>query len=132
MQRDLAAILFYEDGVFQSPYSHTGDDTVGVSLNSDELFLGNVRAAASTLFTLARPVAPEPILLFLHRNPGDDFSTVQLEWTGGFPAYDLHRLDEASTVRDDAHVIAGELTETTLEDRTATGSLLFYSVEEYP
>jgi hypothetical protein len=132
VQRDLAAILFYEDGVFQSPYSHTGDDTVGLSLNSDELFLGNVRAAASTILTLARPIAPDPILLMLHRNPGDDVSTVRLDWTGGYPAYDLHRLGEASVVRDDAHVIAGELRDTTFADTTATGSLLFYSVEEYP
>ena len=49
MQRDLAAILFYEDGVHQSPYNHTANDIVGVALNSDELFLANVRAAAATL-----------------------------------------------------------------------------------
>lgn len=132
MQRDLAAILFYEDGVFQSPYSHTANDTVGVALNSDELFLGNVRSAAATLFTLARPIAPAPIDLRLRREPGDPLNTVRLEWTGGFPGWDLHRLEAAEPLRDDAWVIEPDLRVQEHVDAAADGALLFYSVEENP
>ena len=132
MQRDLAAILFYEDGVHQSPYSHTGQDIVGLSLNSDELFLANVKSAAATIFTLARPIAPEPIELRLHRNLGDPLTTVQLTWIGGFPGYDLHRRDLPQDLRDDVHVLSSDLLIEAHEDAAALGSLLFYSVEEHP
>ena len=132
MQRDLPAILFYEDGDHQSPYSHTGNDVVGTALNSDALFLGNVQAAAGTLFTLARPIAPVPIDLRVVRVAGGGPEMVDLQWTGGFPSYDVHRLEAPQGVRDDMNVLLGDLTDTAVEDATAFGALYFYAVEEYP
>ena len=132
MQRNLPAILFYEDGDNQSPYSHTGNDTVGTALNSDPLFLANVQAAAGTLFTLARPIAPAPLELRVAKVPGAGPETVALRWTGGYPSYDVHRLDVAEGVRDDVNILSGDLMLRTLEDVTATGALYYYSVEEFP
>ena len=93
MERGIPAVLFHEDLTLLSPFMHTESDLVGNSLNSDVLFEANLKAAAATLFTLARPVAPDPILLFVSRLPSDPPDTVHLDWTGGFPGYDLHRAE---------------------------------------
>ena len=46
--------------------------------------------------------------------------------TGDFPACDLRQLDEASIVRDEAHVITGEL-----GDTIAAASRSSYSAKDY-
>ena len=132
----IPGILIYEDLTDRCPQMHTRDDLPGVGLNSGELFLANVRTAFGTVATLARPIHPAPVFLSVARLPGDPSETVRLSWTGGFPAWDVHRGDfsvvSAWTLRDDAHVYAPELTARDLTDPSAAGELLFYSVEEYP
>ena len=132
----IPAILVYEDLEIQTPHMHTDRDVVGTSLNSDELFRWNVQTAAATLFHLARPIDPGPVHLTVRRDPGDPETTVRLDWTGGFPPWDVHRGDrgivEAGVLRDPGNILQGVMTATSLVDRAATGNLLFYTVEIYP
>jgi len=132
VERGLPGILFYEDHEFLCPYMHTENDVVGIALNNDTLFEANVRAAAATVFTLARPIRPEPVFLWVSREPGDPPETVRLDWTEGFPGYDVHRSETAPGVRDDANKVAEELFAMHLTDDRAGGRILFYSVELYP
>ena len=44
------------------------------------------------------------------REPGDGREVVRLTWTGGFPPYDVHRRDVPQDVRDDVHILTGEIT----------------------
>ncbi|MFC2171784.1 hypothetical protein ACFLU6_04030 [Acidobacteriota bacterium] len=125
-------ILFFEDLTLLSPYMHTDSDVVGISLNSDELFLRNVQAAAATVFTLARPVPPEKILLYATRQPGDSEQTVRLSWTGGFPPYNVHRSVMPDNLRDDANIISEQVTALLFQDDGAIPDLLYYSIEEFP
>jgi hypothetical protein len=132
VERGLPGILFYEDHEHMTPHMHRETDVVGTSLNNDTLFEANVRAAAATVFTLARPIRPDPVFLMASREPGDPPETVRLDWTGGFPGYDLHRSEMAADVRDDANKIAEELFVRQRTDERAGGRIFFYSVEEYP
>jgi hypothetical protein len=49
------AVLFIEDTRSFSPYIHSPNDIVGLSANSFEFMLQNVRAAVATVATLAGP-----------------------------------------------------------------------------
>jgi hypothetical protein len=131
VERGIPAILFHEDLELLCPYMHTVDDVVGTALNSDELFQANVRAAAATLFTLARPIQPAPLLLFAVKdraNPDD----VRLTWTGGFPGFDLHRVeDQPWAVGDDGNRVAMDLGAREHVDPQPAGDRLYYAVEEF-
>jgi len=50
------AIFFFEDSIDRSPYIHTSQDRIGISLNDYAFMHRNVQAAVSLLATLARPV----------------------------------------------------------------------------
>ena len=133
MERGIPGILFFEDLEHLFPDMHSENDVVGVGINSDLLFLRNVQATAATVFTLARPIEPERIWLYLHKEAGDPATTVHLSWTGGFPPYNLHREIFPDVVRDAPSVYQEELKgalDTT--DLQAEGKLLFYTVEEFP
>jgi hypothetical protein len=133
VERGIPGILFHEDLVLLSPYMHTEQDIVGVSLNSDPLFEGNVRAAAVTLFTLARPVQPEPVVLYALKDPMDLQYSVQLQWAAGFPPFDLHRVEGfPQGLPDEANQIAGEMGAREFIDDQAFADRLYYSVEEFP
>jgi len=132
VERGIPAVLFHEDLDLQTPWMHTEGDLVGQSLNNDTLFVGNVRGAAATLFTLARPVAPPPILLHVHRRAGDTPETARLAWAGGFPGYDVHRSVSPADVREGTSRLVEETFSLSAVDDRAEGSLLFYSVEVYP
>jgi hypothetical protein len=132
VERGIPAVLFHEDLDLQTPWMHTDGDLVGQSLNNDTLFEGNVRGAAATLFTLARPVAPPPVLLMVHRRAGDTPETARLDWTGGFPGYDVHRSESPADVRDNGKRQVEETFTLSAVDDRADASLLFYSVEIHP
>lgn len=53
MQGEIPAVLIYEDLEHLTPYMHTADDVVGVSLNSPALLEANARLAAASVMTLA-------------------------------------------------------------------------------
>lgn len=50
------AVFLFEDSDFYSPFIHTNQDVIGVSLNDFEFMRENVQAAVATLATLAAPV----------------------------------------------------------------------------
>ena len=132
MERGIPGILFHEDLDLLTPYMHTANDVVGLSLNSDELFHRNAQASAVTLYTLARPVAPESILLLMVKDPAEPDTGAELIWGGGFPPYDVHRVaDEPEQVRDKANVYAREITGLEYLESSATRPLLYYAVEEF-
>jgi hypothetical protein len=134
VQRQIPGLLFYEDNdeAARTPYMHTANDTRGLSLNDDELYLANARTAAATIFTLARPIHPPKILLRAWREPGDPETTVRLQWEGGFPAFDVHRREFPQDLSDDAFREAGPLGSPDYVDSSAAEPFLFYSIEENP
>ncbi|MBU4459675.1 MAG: M28 family peptidase, partial [Verrucomicrobia bacterium] len=50
------AILFHEDSIDPSPYIHTSQDIIGVSVNAPEFMERNTQVLVATLASLARPV----------------------------------------------------------------------------
>ncbi len=61
MEGGIPAVLVYEDLEHLSPYMHTTDDIVGLSLNSPELLEASARLATASVATLAGPFAePRP------------------------------------------------------------------------
>ena len=112
---------------------HTAEDTVGLSLNNDVLFEKNVQAAATTLFTLARPVRPEPVVLYAVKDPADLETSVHLQWIGGLPPSDLHRVEASPQgLSDEVNKYAGEVGGREFIDDQALAQRLFYSVEVFP
>ena len=56
MEGGIPAVLIYEDLEHLTPYMHTSDDVVGVSLNSPEELEGNARLGAAAMAALAGPL----------------------------------------------------------------------------
>ena len=56
MEGGIPAVLIYEDLEHLTPYMHTSDDVVGVSLNSPEELEGNARFGAAAMAALAGPL----------------------------------------------------------------------------
>lgn len=50
------ALLFFEDSRYETPYIHTPQDVIGLSLNDFDFMRRNVQAAIATLATMARPL----------------------------------------------------------------------------
>jgi hypothetical protein len=53
VQGGIPAVLVYEDLEHLTPYMHTADDVVGLSLNSPELLEANARLSTAAIATLA-------------------------------------------------------------------------------
>ena len=129
MERGTPALLFYEDHELLTPFMHTANDLRGISLNDDALYLANARAAAATLFTLARSTHPGPIVLHAKRNQDNPETSVDLSWTGGSAPYDVHRRSAPQDLSNPAYLYMGGLTIPAFTDDQAFGDLLFYSIE---
>ena len=129
MERGTPALLFYEDHELLTPFMHTENDLRGISLNDDALYLANARAAAATLFTLARSTHPGVIELHLTRNQINPETSVDLSWTGGSAPYDVHRRSVPQDLSNPAYLYTGGLTIPAFTDDWAIGDLLFYSIE---
>lgn len=61
MEGGIPAVLIYEDLEHLTPYMHTADDVVGVSLNSPELLEANARLATAAIATLAGPLGTSEV-----------------------------------------------------------------------
>lgn len=59
MQAGIPAVLIYEDLKHLTPYMHTEQDIVGVSLNAPDLFEANARLATASVAVLAGPLGRE-------------------------------------------------------------------------
>ena len=129
MERGTPALLFYEDHELLTPFMHTANDLRGISLNDDALYLANARAAAATLFTLARSTNPGVIELRATRNQINPETSVDLSWTGGSAPYDVHRRSAPQDLSNPAYLYRGGLTIPAYTDERAFGDLLFYSIE---
>jgi hypothetical protein len=68
-------IFPFEDSQNYSPYIHTSNDLVGLSLNSAEMAMYFIKAMVANVATMANYLAPPQNLLAI---PGDE--TVQLSW----------------------------------------------------
>ena len=129
MERGTPALLFYEDHTLLTPFMHTANDLRGNSLNDDALYLANARAAAATLFTLARPTDPGVIVLHATRNQINPETSVDLSWIGGSAPYDVHRRSVPQDLSNPAYLYIGGLTVPAFTDDQAFDDLLFYSIE---
>ena len=129
MERGTPALLFYEDHTLLTPFMHTANDLRGPSLNDDELYLANARAAAATLFTLARSTHPGVFELHVTKNQDNPETSVDLSWTGGSAPYDVHRRSAPQDVSNPAYLYRGGLTIPAYTDDRAFDDLLFYSIE---
>ena len=56
MEGGIPAVLIYEDLESLTPYMHSSNDIVGVSLNSPEELEGNARLGAAAMAALAGPL----------------------------------------------------------------------------
>lgn len=65
---DYPAVFFFEDSDRFSPYIHTSDDVIGLSLNSFEFMTLCVKAATATVATLASPLS----LSLFHESLAED------------------------------------------------------------
>ena len=72
MEGGIPAVLIYEDLEFLTPYMHTSDDVVGLSLNSPELLEASARLGAAAVFTLARSAEPPAPARFLRGDASSD------------------------------------------------------------
>jgi hypothetical protein len=57
VQGGIPAVLIYEDLEYLTPYMHSSNDIVGVSLNSPEELEGNARLGAAAMAALAGPLS---------------------------------------------------------------------------
>ena len=91
--------------------------------------LPSARAAAATLFTLARSTNPGVIELHVTRNQFNPETSVDLSWTGGSAPYDVHRRSAPQDLSNPAYLYMGGLNIPAYTDDLAFGDLLFYSIE---